>query len=143
TQRVGERISFRQARERQKSGYIYGYPLNHEAIRKCGERLLPPTSDITTESEIFNHQIDQVQRVYMHLKSLLYQVRPRNKISLPEHGLFKVDDKTMWSTVLALVACEWPNEAYIPTDGELQEVRKILQEEGFSGDPGWFLCIES
>ncbi|KAG5651035.1 hypothetical protein H0H81_010163 [Sphagnurus paluster] len=143
TQRTGVPISFRQARD--VHGFIYGFPIDSDAIHGCGNRLFPTSPAITdSDDEELTHGMLMVQmrKVYSHLINKLCEVRHRDGISLPENGLYEFEDdadETMWITVLALVACDWRNDTYIPADDQLEQIQNILEEEGFKGNPRWFV----
>ncbi|KAG5651710.1 hypothetical protein H0H81_007715 [Sphagnurus paluster] len=84
--------------------------------------------------------ITQIQKAYFHLAKLCTKIRNSKHFSVPEDGEYKVNGEADTTTVFAaLVVCDWPNNEHIPKEEELAALREIMQQEGFMGEPKWFL----
>lgn len=128
----GKLISYRQAR-RTNGSIFYGFPLDEDGAKQCGNKLAPIDPDLTG-MQLRRALIDQMPLIFRRVRTICDPVWPSDKTHV-EVGWTGREQHSL----LALVACTRRNDQLIPPAEVMQELKHIMAEEGFKEEPRWFV----
>ncbi|KAF8069872.1 hypothetical protein FPV67DRAFT_989143 [Lyophyllum atratum] len=136
----GKLLTYRAA-ERSKTGaFVYGYPVREAGLSYCIQKIRASSAKSTANpkrKQGLPATIVEVDALIEHLEEACGTVWPLNRIATVSCH----DGEDEYVPVLALVACDRPNDKYIPKDEQLVRLKEIMEREGFEEGPGWFLLF--
>jgi hypothetical protein len=111
---------------------LYGFPIDYVTLTKTCEKILPLEPG-STEEEKCGIRRRQLAYTISYLCGVCNDVWVEMKPGYSK-GLG-------YCVVLALFVCTRPNKKFIPEDEKLEELMKILAQEGFTEEPRWSLMV--
>lgn len=139
-QRPGKLLTYRAAKRSKTGAFVYGFPIDEASISECIQKIRASSPELTANSDgkrEWQADVVEAHAVMEHVQEACGTVWPLNRIRTV--GCHNWEGG--YVPVVGLVACDRPNEDYIPQGEDLKKLKTIMAGEGFEEGPRWFLLV--